>query len=67
MAALTRSGARKASEIVMPTWPRWLATVRSVDPGIPDTNKAWDLSFREELHAIDAVAAGQGILARLLL
>ena len=44
-----------------PTWQRWLATARSVDPGIPDTNKAWDLSFREELHAIDAVAAGQGI------
>ncbi len=22
---------------------------------------AWDLSFREELHAIDAVVAGQGI------
>jgi LysR family glycine cleavage system transcriptional activator len=44
-----------------PTWSRWLATARSVDPGIPDTNKAWDLSFREELHAIDAVAAGQGI------
>jgi LysR family glycine cleavage system transcriptional activator len=44
-----------------PTWSRWLATARSVDPGIPETNKAWDLSFREELHAIDAVAAGQGI------
>jgi LysR family transcriptional regulator, glycine cleavage system transcriptional activator len=44
-----------------PTWRRWLATARSVDPGIPDTNEAWDLSFREELHAIDAVAAGQGI------
>jgi LysR family glycine cleavage system transcriptional activator len=44
-----------------PTWRRWLATARSVDPGIPETNKAWDLSFREELHAIDAVAAGQGI------
>ncbi len=44
-----------------PTWRRWLATARSVDPDIPDTNKAWDLSFREELHAIDAVAAGQGI------
>jgi LysR family transcriptional regulator, glycine cleavage system transcriptional activator len=44
-----------------PTWPRWLATARSVDPDIPDTDKAWDLSFREELHAIDAVAAGQGI------
>lgn len=44
-----------------PTWPRWLATARSVDPAIADINKAWDLSFREELHAIDAVAAGQGI------
>ena len=44
-----------------PTWRRWLATARSVDPGIPETNKAWDLSFREELHAIDAVTAGQGI------
>lgn len=44
-----------------PTWQRWLATARSVDPGIPDINKTWDLSFREELHAIDAVAAGQGI------
>jgi LysR family glycine cleavage system transcriptional activator len=44
-----------------PTWARWLATARSIDPTIPDVNKAWDLSFREELHAIDAVAAGQGI------
>lgn len=44
-----------------PTWARWLATARSIDPGIPDTNKAWDLSFREELHAVDAVAGGQGI------
>ena len=44
-----------------PTWSRWLATARSIDPSIPETNKAWDLSFREELHAIDAVAAGQGI------
>src|ERR1700752_4881013 len=44
-----------------PTWSRWLATARSIDPGIPETNKACDLSFREELHAIDAVAAGQGI------
>ncbi len=46
-----------------PTWAQWLATARSVDPGIPDTNKACDLSFREELHAIDAIVAGQ-ILSR---
>ena len=44
-----------------PTRSQWLATARSVDPGIPDIAKVWDLSFREELHAIDAVAAGQGI------
>jgi len=43
-----------------PTWRRWLATARSIDPGL-EADKAWDLSFREELHAIDAVVAGQGI------
>jgi len=44
-----------------PTWSQWLATARSIDPEIPNTDKVWDLSFREELHAIDAVAAGQGV------
>jgi LysR family glycine cleavage system transcriptional activator len=44
-----------------PTWARWLSTARSIDPSIPEIHKPWDLSFREELHAIDAVAAGQGI------
>jgi LysR family glycine cleavage system transcriptional activator len=44
-----------------PTWRQWLATARSIDPDLPDVTKAWDLSFREELHAIDAVVAGQGI------
>ena len=43
-----------------PTWSQWLATARSIDPGIP-YYREWDLSFREELHAIDAVVAGQGI------
>ncbi|MBZ9683869.1 MULTISPECIES: LysR substrate-binding domain-containing protein [unclassified Mesorhizobium] len=43
-----------------PTWRRWLATARSIDPELT-ADKAWDLSFREELHAIDAVVAGQGI------
>jgi LysR family glycine cleavage system transcriptional activator len=37
-----------------------LATARSIDPDLIQ-DKAWDLSFREELHAIDAVVAGQGI------
>jgi LysR family glycine cleavage system transcriptional activator len=44
-----------------PTWHRWLATARSVDPRIGAQTKPWALSFREELHAIDAVLAGQGI------
>jgi LysR family glycine cleavage system transcriptional activator len=44
-----------------PTWSRWLTIARAIDPDLPDINKAWDLSFREELHAIDAVVAGQGI------
>ena len=43
-----------------PTWRRWLATARSIDPDLK-IDKAWDLSFREEIHAIDAVVAGQGI------
>jgi LysR family transcriptional regulator, glycine cleavage system transcriptional activator len=44
-----------------PTWARWFAAAQSVDPGIALASKPWDLSFREELHAIDAVAAGHGI------
>jgi hypothetical protein len=41
------------------TWRQWLSTARSIDPNLK-VDKAWDLSFREELHAIDAVVAGQG-------
>ena len=33
-----------------PIWSPWLATARSVDPDLPDVNKSWDLSFREELR-----------------
>ena len=44
-----------------PTWQRWFATARSIDPHFGEPPKAWDLRFREELHAIDAVVAGQGI------
>jgi hypothetical protein len=32
-----------------PTWSQWLATARSIDPDIPNTDKTWDPSFREEL------------------
>ncbi len=44
-----------------PTWTRWLAMARSVAPDFPEFDRRWDLSFREELHAIDAVVAGEGI------
>jgi len=44
-----------------PTWRQWLAVARSIDPDLRLPEKAWDLSFREELHAIDAVVGGQGI------
>jgi LysR family glycine cleavage system transcriptional activator len=43
-----------------PTWARWLAVARSMDPDFEPREKV-DLSFREELHAIDAVIGGQGV------
>lgn len=49
------------SDADTPNWRRWLATARSVDPDLPESADLWGLSFREELHAIDAVSAGQGI------
>jgi LysR family transcriptional regulator, glycine cleavage system transcriptional activator len=44
-----------------PTWRQWLAVARSIDPDFTPLEKAWDLSFSEELHAIDAVIGGQGV------
>jgi LysR family transcriptional regulator, glycine cleavage system transcriptional activator len=44
-----------------PTWRRWLEVARSIDPGFKPVEKARDLSFSEELHAIDAVLSGQGV------
>jgi LysR family transcriptional regulator, glycine cleavage system transcriptional activator len=44
-----------------PTWPRWLEAARALDPDAPVAVGADTLSFREELHAIEAVLAGQGI------
>ena len=44
-----------------PTWQRWIALARSVDPNIREPSTRSNLKFREELHAIDAVVAGQGI------
>jgi LysR family glycine cleavage system transcriptional activator len=44
-----------------PTWRHWLEVARSIDPGFKPVEKARDLSFSEELHAIDAVIGGQGV------
>jgi LysR family glycine cleavage system transcriptional activator len=44
-----------------PTWRQWLAVARSIDPDFKLIEKTWDMSFREELHAIDAVVGGQGV------
>ncbi|MDO8400620.1 MAG: LysR substrate-binding domain-containing protein [Bradyrhizobium sp.] len=44
-----------------PTWRQWLDVARSIDPGFNAVERAKDLSFSEELHAIDAVIGGQGV------
>ena len=43
-----------------PTWRLWLAAAK-VDDAQLGVNRTCDLSFREEIHAIDAAVAGQGI------
>lgn len=49
------------SDAATPDWRCWLDTARAVDPTLGEVKRVWDLSFREELHAIDAVVAGQGV------
>jgi LysR family transcriptional regulator, glycine cleavage system transcriptional activator len=44
-----------------PTWQRWTEAARKVDPQVSSGIASGGLIFREELHAIDAVIAGQGI------
>jgi LysR family transcriptional regulator, glycine cleavage system transcriptional activator len=44
-----------------PTWRRWLAMARIIDPEVPEVDEMGELNFREELHAIEAVIAGQGV------
>jgi LysR family glycine cleavage system transcriptional activator len=44
-----------------PTWRWWLDGLRAEDPTVPFLEELDQLTFREELHAIDAVIAGQGI------
>jgi LysR family glycine cleavage system transcriptional activator len=44
-----------------PTWQKWFAVARRKWRDIPEFTGMQHLSFREELHAIEAVIAGQGI------
>jgi LysR family transcriptional regulator, glycine cleavage system transcriptional activator len=44
-----------------PTWLRWLAAARRRWRDVPEFKDMQHLSFREELHAIEAVIAGQGV------
>ena len=49
------------SDATAPTWHRWLQAARKRWRHVPDFHDMAHLSFREELHAIEAVIAGQGI------
>jgi LysR family glycine cleavage system transcriptional activator len=44
-----------------PTWQRWLAAAQRRWRQVPQFKDMQHSSFREELHAIEAVIAGQGI------
>jgi LysR family transcriptional regulator, glycine cleavage system transcriptional activator len=49
------------SDLGAPTWQGWLAAARGKWRDLPEFKDMDHLSFREELHAIEAVIAGQGI------
>ena len=44
-----------------PTWRRWSLMARQTDPNFPEVGETGAMNFREELHAIEAVVAGQGV------
>lgn len=43
------------------TWQRWFTAAQRRWRDVPGTNEMDHLSFRDELHAVEAVLAGQGI------
>ncbi len=49
------------TDVEAPTWQRWLAIARKKWSQVPEAKDMEHLSFREELHAIEAVIAGQGL------
>jgi LysR family glycine cleavage system transcriptional activator len=50
-----------ASDLAAPRWERWLQVAGRRGNGAPAPAAVPGLSFREELHAIEAAVAGQGI------
>jgi len=44
-----------------PTWYRWSLMARQIDPDFSEIGETGAMNFREELHAIEAVIAGQGV------
>jgi len=44
-----------------PTWQRWQSIARKRHKHVPDLSGLVSLSFREELHAIEAAVSAQGI------
>lgn len=51
----------QVSEPAAPTWARWLAAAQAQDPTLGGLVAPGGLLFREELHAMEAMIAGQGI------
>jgi LysR family glycine cleavage system transcriptional activator len=49
------------SDLGAPTWQRWLAAAQRKWRDVPESKDMDHLRFREELHAVEAVIAGQGI------
>src|SRR5271170_8020082 len=49
------------SDLEAPTWQKWLSIARRKWSDVPEFKDVDHLSFREELHAIEAVMTGQGI------
>ncbi len=49
------------TEPTPPTWRAWAAAARTAAPTLGEPQEFEGLSFREELHAIEAVIGGQGV------
>jgi LysR family glycine cleavage system transcriptional activator len=50
-----------ATDTNAPTWDKWRQAAKRNRRAVPDLGRLVSLHFREELHAIEAVIAGQGI------